>query len=88
MNHQAVVDVVGEVRGFIVERFLFGQGADSLSNDASFLETGIVDSTGVLEIVMFIEQRFGIKVNDDELVPDNLDSIEKVGAFVRRKLNS
>lgn len=88
MNQQAVVDVVGEVRAFIVERFLFGQGADTLSNGSSFLESGIVDSTGVLEIVMFIEQRFGIKVNDDELVPDNLDSIDKVGAFVRRKLNS
>ena len=86
MTQQTTIDVVGEVRAFIVERFLFGQGADTLPNDDSFLESGIVDSTGVLEIVMFVEQRFGIKVKDEELIPDNLDSIDKVAAFVTRKL--
>jgi acyl carrier protein len=86
MTQRTTVDVATEVRNFIVERFLFGQDGDSLANSASFLEGGIVDSTGVLEIVMFLEQRFGIKVNDEELVPDNLDSIDKVAAFVARKL--
>lgn len=83
---QQTTEVVTDVRGYIVERFLFGQGGDDLANDASFLDQGIVDSTGVLEIVMFLEQRFGIKVSDDELVPDNLDSISKVASFVMRKL--
>jgi acyl carrier protein len=86
MSQQTAADVVADVRGYIVERFLFGQGGDSMSNTDSFLESGIVDSTGVLELVMFLEQRFGIKVNDDELVPDNLDSIDKVAGFVGRKL--
>ena len=83
---QQTTEVATDVRGYIVERFLFGQGADTLSDDTSFLETGIVDSTGVLEVVMFLEQRFGIKIKDDELVPDNLDSIAKVASFVVRKL--
>jgi len=86
MTEQTTVDVAVEVRSYIIERFLFGQGGDSLTNSGSFLESGIVDSTGVLEIVMFLEQRFGVKINDDELVPDNLDSIEKIAAFVGRKL--
>ena len=86
MSQQTTADVVADVRGYIVERFLFGQGGESLQNTESFLESGIVDSTGVLEIVMFLEQRFGIKVKDEELIPDNLDSIEKVAAFVARKL--
>ena len=86
MSQQTAADVVADVRGYIVERFLFGQGGDSISNTDSFLESGIVDSTGVLELVMFLEQRFGIKVNDDELVPDNLDSIDKVAGFIGRKL--
>ena len=79
-------DLAAEVRAYIVERFLFGQGGESLSSDQSFLESGIVDSTGVLEVVMFLEQRFGVKVADDELVPDNLDSINKIAAFVERKV--
>jgi len=86
MSQQTTADVAADVRGYIVERFLFGQGGDSLSNSDSFLESGIVDSTGVLELVMFLEQRFAIKVKDEELVPDNLDSIDKVAAFVGRKL--
>jgi acyl carrier protein len=83
---QQTIEVATDVRAYIVERFLFGQGGDTLSEDTSFLETGIVDSTGVLEVVMFLEQRFGIKIKDDELVPDNLDSIAKVASFVVRKL--
>ncbi len=86
MTPQTTTDVAAEIRSFIVDRFLFGQGADSLSNDDSFLEGGIVDSTGVLEVVSFLEGRFGLKVQDDELVPDNLDSIDKIAAFVIRKL--
>jgi acyl carrier protein len=86
MSQQTTTEVTADVRAYVVDRFLFGQGAETLADEASFLESGIVDSTGVLEIVMFLEQRFGIKVKDEELVPDNLDSIRNITAFVGRKL--
>lgn len=85
MTLHTTTDVTTEIRSFVVERFLFGQGGESLANDDSFLERGIVDSTGVLEIVTFLEEKFGIKVQDEELVPDNLDSIARIAAFVARK---
>jgi acyl carrier protein len=74
-----------EVRNFVVENFLFGN-ANGLADDTSFLEAGILDSTGVLEVVAFLEQQFGVRVDDDELTPENLDSISSIGAFVSRKL--
>jgi acyl carrier protein len=78
-------NALADVRAYIVDRFLFGQGADRLRDTDSFLERGLIDSTGILEVVMFLEQRYGIKVTDDELVPDNLDSISRIAAFVARK---
>lgn len=77
-------DTRAHVRGFIVEHFLFGQGA-TLRDDSSFLEQGIIDSTGVLELVAFLEQTFSIKVSDHELVPDNLDSVDRVCVYLASK---
>ena len=74
-----------KTRNFVVENFLFGN-ANGLADDTSFLEAGILDSTGVLEVVAFLEQQFGVRVDDDELTPENLDSIASIGAFVSRKL--
>ena len=74
-----------KVREFIVENFLFGQD-DGFANDASFLERGIIDSTGVLELVDYIEEVHGVKVEDDELVPENLDSVASVATFLEKKL--
>lgn len=74
-----------EVRKFIVDNFLFGQEDDQLLSDTSLLQSGTIDSTGVLELVMFIEETYGIKIEDDELLPENLDSIHNVAEFVRRK---
>jgi acyl carrier protein len=74
-----------KTRNFVVENFLFGN-ANGLADDTSFLEAGILDSTGVLEVVAFLEQQFGVRVDDDELTPENLDSISSIGAFVSRKL--
>lgn len=74
-----------KVRNFVVENFLFGN-ANGLADDTSFLEAGILDSTGVLEVVAFLEQQFGVRVDDDELTPENLDSIASIGVFVSRKL--
>jgi acyl carrier protein len=77
-----------EIREFVVSNFLFGQESGSLSDDQSLLESGIIDSTGVLELVAFLEQRYGISVGDRELLPENLDSIRNASAFVSRKLSS
>jgi acyl carrier protein len=73
-----------EIGAFIIDNFLFGSAAHRLSVDDSFLERGIIDSTGILELVAFVEQHYQVKVEDRELVPDNLDSIGRLVAFVRR----
>jgi acyl carrier protein len=75
-----------EIREFVVTNFLFGQDATPLAEEQSFLEHGIIDSTGVLELVAFLEQRYGISVGDRELIPENLDSVRNASAFVSRKL--
>lgn len=75
------------VRGYIVENFLFGQGNDLLDG-TSFLEKGILDSTGVLELVAFLEETFSIKIDAEETLPDNLDSIDFICAFLERKLKA
>jgi acyl carrier protein len=74
-----------KVRSFVVDNFLFGN-ANGLEDDTSFLEAGILDSTGVMEVVAFLEQQFGVRVDEDELTPENLDSISSIGAFVSSKL--
>jgi len=74
-----------ELRTFIIGNFMFGQGGDTLSNAQSFLETGVIDSTGVLELIGFLQDEFGVEVADDEMVPANLDSIAKIEAYVGRK---
>jgi acyl carrier protein len=82
-----MIDTIGkEIREFIVGNFLFGQDRQDLTNDQSFLEAGIIDSTGLLELVAHVEQRYGIAVADRELVPENLDSLSNVSQFVARKL--
>ena len=78
--------VSAEIRQFVIANFLFGQNADSLKDDDSFLDGGVIDSTGVLELVGFLGTQFNVIVADHELVPDNLDSVNKVASFVCRKL--
>ena len=73
-----------EIRSHIVEHFLFGQDV-GLTDDSSFLDKGVLDSTGVLELIAHLESTYGIKVSDDELLPDNLDSIDAICAFIDRK---
>lgn len=74
-----------QIRSFILTSFLFTDDESKLKNHDSLLEQGIMDSTGVLELVGFLESQFGIKVADDELVPENLDSVDRIVAFVGRK---
>lgn len=75
-----------EIRNFIIENFLFGEGGDTLTDDQSLVEAGLIDSLGVAELVAFIETRFGIEPADEELVPENFDSIALIASFVQRKL--
>jgi len=76
-----------ELRTFIIDNFLFGDasGRFSFTDDDSFQQRGIVDSTGILELVFHLQERYGIDIDDEELVPDNLDSVTKVAQFVERK---
>ncbi|MBP7780153.1 MAG: acyl carrier protein [Burkholderiaceae bacterium] len=74
-----------QVRNYILENFLFTNDASALANDVSFLEKGIVDSTGVLEMILFLEQEFAIKVADSEMVPENLDTVGNIVHYVQSK---
>jgi acyl carrier protein len=76
--------IAGRIRRFIVENFLFGSD-EELTDEASFLDQGIIDSTGVLELVTFLEETFYIQIDDEELIPENLDSIINVSKFVSSK---
>lgn len=78
------MEYFSKVREFVVDNFLFGEG-DGLKAETSFLEEGIIDSTGILELVMFLEETFDIKVDDSELVPDNFDSLEKIAHYLESK---
>lgn len=74
-----------ELRQYVIDNFLFGQGGSELKNDDSFMERGIVDSTGVLELVAFLEEQFQVKVEDEDLIPANLDSINNLLFYLKKK---
>jgi acyl carrier protein len=78
MNH------IETIHGFIVENFLFGDG-EQLTNETSFLDSGIIDSTGILELITFLEETYNITIEDDELIPENLDSLNNVVKFIGQK---
>ncbi len=77
-------DAKKKIKDFIVDTFLYGSDED-LQNDTSMLEEGIIDSTGVLELVSFIEGEFRISVEDDELIPENLDTVDNILKFIEKK---
>lgn len=77
--------ILNVIRTYIVENFLFGDDSE-LDVSTSFLGNGIIDSTGILELVAFLETEFSIKIQDEELLPDNLDSLEKASLFISGKL--
>ena len=78
---------VQQIRSFIFENFLFDAEEGDLKNDDSFLDQGVIDSTGVLELVDWLEETFSIRVEDEELVPENLDSVNNLAAFIGKKTN-
>jgi acyl carrier protein len=84
-NHSAIEGTASRIRTFLVDSFLLGDD-DGFGDDDSLLDGGIVDSTGVMEVVTFLEESFGITVDDDELIADNLDSVTALSRFVQRKL--
>lgn len=74
-----------ELRQFIVENFLLSRDESLLGDADSLTAQGILDSTGALELVTHLQERYGVTVQDEELHPDNLDSVEKIAAFIERK---
>jgi acyl carrier protein len=78
----APVDVI---RGFIVQNYLFDDTDALPSDDTSLLDRGIIDSTGVLDLILFTEETFGISVADEDVTPENFDSISRVAAYIQAK---
>ncbi|MFQ3632951.1 acyl carrier protein [Roseiflexus sp.] len=79
-------DISAQIRGYITHNLLFGDESFIYSDEDSFLERGIVDSLGVIELVSFLEGQFGISIADHELIPENFDSVRNVSEYVARKL--
>ena len=77
-------DIRSQVKAFIIDNFMFGSG-NGLSDNTSLLNEGIMDSTGALELITFLEETFQIDVEDEEMIPENLDSIDNVVAYLARK---
>jgi acyl carrier protein len=73
------------IRNYILENYLFTDDQSALDNGDSFLNKGILDSTGILEVIYFLEDEFSIKIEDEEMIPENLDSINNIVAFLKRK---
>lgn len=74
-----------QVRRFILTNYLFTEDEKKLSDSGSLMQSGTMDSTGILEMIMFLEETFAIKVADEEMIPANLDSVQNVVGFVERK---
>lgn len=77
-----------DLKKFIVTKLMHGKDGNTLGDDESLFETGIIDSLGVLQLVCFIEERFNVQVEDEELIPENFETINKLKDFVERKLVS
>ncbi len=88
MAEEFLVETKALVREFIVENFLFGDGAPLTSDSLSLLDSGIMDSIGVMELVSFLEGEMEITVPDSDLIPDNLDSVDNLVAFIERQKKS
>jgi acyl carrier protein len=76
---------IDTVRQFVIENFLFGDGSQ-LKDDTSFYENGIIDSTGILELMSFLEETYDIKIEDEELVPENFDNVNRINNYLTQKL--
>jgi len=79
------LETKSKLREFITENFLFGSDEEGFKDDDSFLDNGIIDSTGVLELVSYIEEEFDLEVKDEELIPENFDSLNKLIMYIEKK---
>ena len=79
-------NIKGRVKAFLLDNFLMGDGDQHIQDQTSFINSHILDSTGFIELISYLEEQFEIRVTDDEMVPDNLDSLEKIEDFVSSKL--
>jgi acyl carrier protein len=79
------MEIRDTVREYILKNYLFTTDASALRDDVSLMQTGVIDSTGVLELIMFLQEQFGVQVADEEMLPENLDSVRAIAAFVKRK---
>ena len=75
---------IEHTRDYIIDNFLFGE-AGGFDNETSFMEAGILDSTGILELITFLEKTYDIKVHDDEIIPENMDSLSNLAVYIADK---
>ncbi len=80
------MEIRKEIHNYLEENVLFNSDDNSISDDDSFMENGIIDSTGILELVSFIEGKFDFKVDDEDLVPDNFDSVNNLVSYIEKKI--
>lgn len=78
-------EIEEKIRTFLIENFVLSEQLDELGFDESFLENGVVDSTGILELVFFVEDQFGIQIDTSEVLPENFDSVNCLASYIRRK---
>jgi acyl carrier protein len=85
MTGKTATDIAKDIRNFLEENYLLSEDSQEVGDETSLLDEGIIDSTGVLELITFLEDQFGITVEDDEILPENLDSVKKITVYVERK---
>jgi acyl carrier protein len=76
-----------QIRNYIATNMLFSDNGYPYDDSASFLEEGIVDSTGVLELILFVEETFGVQVSDEDVTPENFDSVARLTTYIRSKVS-
>jgi acyl carrier protein len=81
-----LTDIESRIRDYVADNLLFSGNGFMYADDASFLNEGIVDSVGVLELILFVQEAFSVNVDDAEVTPDNFDSVANLAAYIRRKL--
>ena len=79
------MSVEQKIRDYILDNYLFTDDQSALGNEDSFLDKGIIDSTGIMEVIFFLEEEFGVQVDDEEMVPENLDSVKNIVSYIGRK---
>ena len=79
------MEIQAQIRDHIAKNILFSDNGFTYSDDASFLEEGIVDSLGVMDLILFIEEKFGVSVKDEDITPDNFDSVNKLAGYIQRQ---